>query len=97
MQRMIKDIYIHHDSKRGIHKTFEWLLSEVYELGEAIQNNDINAVGEEASDVLAWLLSIMNLLSIDLEKAFLKKYNNKCPRCRSKPCKCPYREIPRTQ
>ena len=97
MQEMIKEIYIHHDSKRGVHKTYEWLLSEVHELGEAIKNNDIKGMKEEAADVLAWLLSLMNLVSIDLEKVFLEKYGDKCPRCRSKPCECRYREGPNTQ
>lgn len=97
MQKVIKEIYIHHDSKRGIHGTYKWLLSEVHELGDAISNNNINGVREEAADVLAWLLSLMNLVSINLEEVFLDKYGDKCPRCGSKPCTCPYREGPKNQ
>ncbi len=97
MQKMIKEIYIHHDSRRGVYNTLKWLISEVEELDEAINNNDMQSIKEEASDVLAWLLSLMNLLSIDLEGAFLEKYNNKCPRCGAKPCTCDYRETPNNQ
>jgi len=94
MQKIIREIYIHHDSRRGVQKTLEWFLSEVNELKAAIQNRDIPNIKEEAADTLAWLLSLLNLLNIDIEEAFLEKYNNKCPRCGSKPCKCIYREGP---
>jgi len=94
MQRLIKEIYIHHDSRRGVKKTYKWLLSEVEELGVALNRGDSTSISEEAADVLAWLLSVMNLLDLDLEKAFIDKYGGRCPRCGGKPCRCPYREEP---
>ena len=38
---------------------------------------------DEFADVIAWLASLANLLEIDIEKAALKKYNNRCPKCES--------------
>ncbi len=85
-------MYIHHDRKRGVDKTLDWLLTEVYELYVAVkEGGDVSA---EASDVLAWLLSLCNLLNIDLEREFINKYGDKCPKCGWNPCKCGYREYP---
>lgn len=70
----------------------EWFLTEVYELYMAVKDN--GDVGSEASDVLAWLLSLCNLLDIDLENEFITKYGGRCPKCSWKPCKCEYRDLP---
>ena len=29
-------------------------------------------------------------MGIDLEKAAINKYNNKCPKCRNSPCQCTF-------
>ncbi len=94
LQKRIYEIYSHHDKRRGIQKTFKWFLSEVYELEEAIMDKDINGIKTEISDVLAWLLSIANLLEINLAEVFIERYGERCPKCGSNPCKCPYREEP---
>ena len=92
LQRNIYEIYIHHDRKRGVDKTLDWFLTEVYELYKAVKEG--GDVGSEASDVLAWLLSLCNLLDIDLEKEFMDKYGDSCPKCSWNPCRCEYRETP---
>jgi len=92
IQKNIYEMYIHHDSKRGVEKTLEWFLTEVYELYSAVKEG--SEIGGEAADVLAWLLSLCNLLDIDLEKEFMEKYGDKCPKCRTYPCRCEYRETP---
>lgn len=94
LQEIIKDIYIHHDEKRGLEKTFKWFLSEIYELEEAIQKGDRNEIMVEISDVLAWLLSVANLLQVDIEEEFTNRYGDNCPKCGHKPCICPYRDMP---
>ena len=81
-------IYFEKDSRRGIEKTYMWLVQEVGELGRAILKGDRNNIEEEIADVFAWLVSLCNLLNIDLEEVSLKRYPNKCPKCNSKPCKC---------
>jgi len=45
---------------------------------------------EEFADVIAWLASLANITGIDLEKAALKKYDNKCPKCGHSPCECTF-------
>jgi len=87
-QEMIREIYFHKDSKRGVEKTFLWFIEEVGELSEAIRKNNRNAMEEEFADVLAWLASLANLLEIDLEEAVNKKYPGVCPYCGKKPCEC---------
>ena len=86
---MMRQLYFERDKKRGIPKTFCWLVEEIGELAKSVnkQNIDIN---EEFADVLAWLCSLANLYEIDLEKVAVDKYNYKCPRCNSKSCKCKF-------
>jgi NTP pyrophosphatase (non-canonical NTP hydrolase) len=89
-QNMMKRIYFHRDSERGIDGTFDWLVDEVEELREALKENDTEAVEKEFADVLAWLASLANITNINLEKAALSKYDNKCPKCGQSPCECPF-------
>jgi NTP pyrophosphatase (non-canonical NTP hydrolase) len=37
---------------------------------------------------MAWLVSLANLLDVDVEKEILKKYPGYCLRCGRKPCEC---------
>jgi len=43
------------------------------------------------ADVIAWLVSVANLLNIDLESELKKKYPRVCPLCSATPCTCPFR------
>ena len=88
-QEMMRRIYFHRDSKRGAKGTYEWLVDEVEELEEALRERDKDALEDEFADVLAWLASLANVVNIDLEKATLTKYSNKCPKCGEIPCTCP--------
>lgn len=85
-QEHIWRIYGDHDSKRGLMKTFEWLVREVEELGRAIKEYDLPNAREELADVLAWLSSVARLLSIDLEEAAIDRYGEGCPKCSMIPC-----------
>jgi NTP pyrophosphatase (non-canonical NTP hydrolase) len=87
-QDMMRRIYFHYDSRRGRAKTYEWLKEEIDELGEALKGNEKTALENEFADVLAWLASLANVVNVDLEKATLSKYDNKCPKCRKTPCEC---------
>jgi NTP pyrophosphatase (non-canonical NTP hydrolase) len=89
-QNMMKQLYFHRDSERGTDGTLDWLMDEVEELKEALKENDTKAIENEFADVLAWLASLANILNIDLEKAALSKYANKCPKCGLSPCDCPF-------
>jgi len=87
-QEMMKHLYFQRDSERGVNGTFNWLVDEVAELGVELKGTDRQATEKEFADVIAWLASLANIMGIDLEKAALSKYNNKCPKCQCSPCQC---------
>ncbi len=90
-QEMIRRIYFHRDSKRGIEGTYSWLVDEVKELGEALKADRKTDLESEFADVIAWLASLANLTNVDLQEAALVKYDRECPKCRHSPCQCVFR------
>ncbi|MCD6095769.1 MAG: nucleotide pyrophosphohydrolase [Thermoprotei archaeon] len=88
-QEMMRKIYFERDKKRGLERTYIWLVEEIGELGRAIISGNREDIEGEVADVFAWLASLCNLLDIDLEKASIKKYPGVCPKCRNSPCTCP--------
>ncbi len=91
-QKLISDLYIKQDQKRGRSDTFIWLIEEIGELANLLKTQEINKdkAAEELADIIAWTTSLANLLKIDLESALLKKYPHKCIKCNSNPCSCGY-------
>lgn len=89
-QELMRRLYFHRDSERGLTKTYNWLVEEIEELKEALESADKKAIENEFADVIAWLASLANIANIDLEKAALAKYDNKCPKCGRMPCQCPF-------
>ncbi len=87
---MMRCIYFHRDSKRGVEGTFDWFVDEVKELGKALKASDKKALEKEFADVIAWLASLANIIDVNLEKAALEKYDNKCPKCGHLPCECAF-------
>jgi len=87
-QNLMRTIYFERDRERGVAITYAWLVSEVGELARALIRGSKPLISEEVADVLAWLLSLCNLLGIDAEKAAYEKYGKGCPRCGSIPCVC---------
>ncbi len=87
---MMRHLYFHRDSKRGMKGTYEWLTDEVKELGEALESTDKEATEKEFADVIAWLASLANIVGVDLEKAAINKYPHKCPKCQQAPCQCTF-------
>lgn len=75
-QDAIMRAYYDRDSKRGLDRTFMWFIEEVGELARAIKNGERNNLEEEIADVFAWLVSLANLLNVDLERAVLGKYGH---------------------
>ncbi|MEB2836141.1 MAG: nucleotide pyrophosphohydrolase [Desulfurococcales archaeon] len=75
MQEAMRRAYYARDSQRGLYATFAWFVEEVGELAEALlgKRGD-EGVEEEIADVMAWLLSIANLVGVDVGKAFARKY-----------------------
>ncbi len=86
-QDLIKKIYFEKDSRRGLDKTFNWLVEEIGEFSRAIRKKDRERIKEEFADCLAWLLSVASILDIQAEDA-MAKYRNGCPKCHRVPCCC---------
>jgi len=87
---MMHKLYFHRDPKRGVEETYNWLVDEVKELGEALRMLDNKALENEFADVIAWLASLANVANVDLEKAALNKYDSRCPKCKRSPCQCTF-------
>ncbi len=89
-QDLIKKLYYQKDLNRGVKSTFIWLIEEIGELATLLnsQNIDKEEASEELADIIAWTVSIANLLEVDMEKALISKYPHKCKKCNSSPCKC---------
>jgi len=49
----MKRLYFHRDLKRGLRETYDWLLDEIKELGEALEVDDKEALENEFADVIA--------------------------------------------
>lgn len=88
LQRLIRKMYYEKDAKRGADATFLWLMEEVGELAAAIRQGDRENLHEEFADVLAWLVTIANILDVDLTAALQKEYGNGCPGCGLYVCVC---------
>ena len=67
-------MYFDRDRERGLFATFAWLVEEVGELAEALLSGDRDRIAEELADVLAWTLSVANLVGVDAEEAMRRKY-----------------------
>ncbi len=89
-QEMMRHLYFHRDSERGIAGTYDWLVDEVKELGDALNAADKEELQKEFADVVAWLASLANITGVDLERATVAKYNQKCPKCGHSPCECKF-------
>ena len=81
-------LYLDKDLKRGLEKTVLKLVEEVGELSEAVLLQNRDKITEEIVDIIAWTLSIANILEINVEEDFMKKYPNLCPKCKKNPCSC---------
>lgn len=69
LQQIVRERYFMKDSGRGIYHTALWFHEEVGELSAAIAKGDKENAKEEFADVLMWLMTLANLMEIDLEQA----------------------------
>ncbi len=69
LQKLVHDRYFETDNARGIHHTALWFHEEVGELSSAIARADKENAKEEFADVLMWLMTLANLMDIDMEEA----------------------------
>jgi NTP pyrophosphatase (non-canonical NTP hydrolase) len=90
-QAKIRELYGKRDEARGLYETFAWLVEEMGELSRALRREDRENLELEFADVTAWLVSVANLVGVDVGKSVDAVYGNGCPRCGGKPCDCPMR------
>ena len=94
LQALIQRLYGAKDSKRGVEGTFMWFMEEVGELSAALRNGSQQERLLEFADVLAWLVTLANVVDIDLTAAIAAKYGTGCPGCQQIPCRCAQAEKP---
>lgn len=89
-QERIRHLYLENDKSRGLNSTFIWLVEEIGELATLLKSDslEIPKIAEELSDIMAWALSIANLLNIEMESALNLKYPERCIKCNQAPCQC---------
>ena len=68
LQQIVRERYFATDNKRGIYHTALWFHEEVGELSSAIARGDKQNAKEEFGDVLMWLLTLANLMEVDMEE-----------------------------
>ena len=76
LQKIVKDRYFETDNNRGIYHTALWFHEEVGELSSAIANGDVENAKEEFGDVLMWLLTLANIMKVDMEEVVNDYLNN---------------------
>ena len=88
LQELIDKMYSDKDRERGTAATFLWLSEEIGELAAALREGTHEEQCEEFADVLAWLVTLANVNSVDLTKAMVAKYGSGCPGCGQMICVC---------
>ncbi|MBC7875334.1 MAG: nucleotide pyrophosphohydrolase [Ferruginibacter sp.] len=76
VQKIVRDRYFETDNARGIYHTALWFHEEVGELSAAIASGDRQNAKEELGDVLMWLLTLANLLELDMEEVVTAYLND---------------------
>ena len=82
LQQIVRDRYFENDNARGIYHTALWFHEEVGELSSAIARGDKENAKEEFGDVLMWLLTLANLMQVDMEEVvatYLENPRKKLP------------------
>lgn len=76
LQKIVRDRYYKTDNARGIFHSALWFHEEVGELSSAIASGDMLNVKEELGDVLMWLLTLANILEMDMEDVIATYLND---------------------
>lgn len=87
-QKMIKQIYgkTNHDHGHDFDYFFSYLVRTISSGFKRIRNNVDPS--EKFAKSISYLCGLCELLNIDLQQCFLKRFPNICPYCLISPCKC---------
>jgi NTP pyrophosphatase (non-canonical NTP hydrolase) len=88
LQARIEATFGARDRARGVDGTFRWWVEEVGEVAKALRRRDPAELEHELADALAWLVSVANVVGVDLDRA-VARFADGCPRCGHSPCTCP--------
>jgi len=88
LQQLIDKMYSDKDRERGADATFLWLMEEIGELAAALREGTHDHKAAEFADVVAWLVTLANVVNVDLTKALEQKYGSGCPGCHHMICTC---------
>ena len=76
LQKIVKERYYKTDSDRGLFHSALWFHEEVGELSSAMAGGDRQNAKEEFADVLMWLLTLANLMEVDMEEVVADYLND---------------------
>ncbi len=76
LQKIIKERYFKTDNERGLYHTALWFHEEVGELSSAMASGDRENAKGEFADVLMWLLTLANLMEVDMEEVVADYLND---------------------
>ena len=76
LQKIVRERYFKTDNERGLYHTALWFHEEVGELSSAMANGDRQNAKEEFADVLMWLLTLANLMEVDMEEVVADYLND---------------------
>jgi NTP pyrophosphatase (non-canonical NTP hydrolase) len=76
-QKLMKEKLYEKDKKMGAVFLLSVLIEEIGELSRAIRKESKKEVEEEISDVFFTLISIANLLHVEIEPLLIEKYVNR--------------------
>jgi NTP pyrophosphatase (non-canonical NTP hydrolase) len=93
-QEIIGNTYGAKDKRRGVEGTFMWFMEEVGELATALREGTAQERAQEFADVVAWLVTLANVVDVNLEAAVQAKYGAGCPGCGRTPCACDSEQKP---
>lgn len=79
LQARVRARYHRADEARGLAGTHMWFCEEVGELTRALRRGETANLPGEFADVLAYLATLANLVGVDLEQAFIDKFESGTP------------------
>jgi len=88
-QTMFADIYGRVNRVAGMEKCWLHVHEELGEISQAFRLKQQKPLRDEIADVFAWIVAFCNRMKIDIGKAIVDEYPEKCDICGKDKCCCP--------